>query len=70
MLDWTLIWSETLGSGFNSRSAQEKMGLSHGGTGGDGTLEGNSLSVTSLIKLSTQPQPPVGPQEILVSTTP
>lgn len=43
----------------------------HGGKEGNMTLEGNSLNVTSPMKLSTIPCPPMeGSQEILVTIAP
>lgn len=61
MLDWTgLCYGvEALGSDFNSSPAEDKMGLSHGKTEGNRTLQGNSLNITSSIKLSTILHPPV-----------
>lgn len=62
MLGWTVLQhgAEALDSGCSPSSAEDNMGLCHGGTEGDGTLKVNSLNVTSSLKHSTIPHPPMG----------
>lgn len=63
-LDWTLIWKGILGIGLDSSLAKDKIGLLPQQWEGDGTLEGNHLHFTSLVKPSMKPHPPMGPQGI------
>lgn len=75
MLGWTVLrhGAEALDSGFSPSTAEDKRGLSYGGTERDGTLKVNSLNATSSLKHFTIPHPPGaggGPQEILFLVAP